>query len=244
MDTVSLAAKTRTETGSGKAGALRRSGKIPAILYGHGMKPLCLEMDKKEMIHVLHTKAGTNVMVSLKVAGAKLKESTCRIKEIQYHPVSEEIQHVDFTVVSMSEKIEVKVPLIVKGMEDAPGVKEGGVLETIHHELLIECLPTQIPEKFEYDVKDMNIQDVIHVKDLKMPSELTCKLDPDEAIIALHPPKKEEEPVPEEGEMTEPEVIEKGKKVEEEEGVAPAEGGEAKPKPKPEAEGKKEGKKE
>jgi large subunit ribosomal protein L25 len=219
METVQLAANTRHSRGSRLARLIRRGGKIPAILYGHGMKSLAIEVDKQELHIALHTKAGENVLINLKVQGADLTESTCLIKDIQHHPVTDEIQHVDFTLVSLTEKIEVKVPISIKHADDALGVKEGGILDVLHYEIEVECLPTQIPEKIEVDIKGMKIEDAIHVRDLSIPEGVICKLPPEEVIVALHAPKKEVAAPAVEEEVTQPEVIEKGKKVEVEEGA-------------------------
>ena len=222
MAKVNLGAKTREKVGSQAAKKARREGLIPATLYGHGMKPLSLVVGVKDFEKALHTKAGENVVLDLQVEGVKLKESTCLIKDIQHHPVNDEVAHVDFTVISLTEKIEVKVPLVVLHAEEAAGLKEGGVLDVIHHEIEVECLPTEIPEKIEVDVKAMKIGDAIHAKDLKIPAGVTCKFDAEEVVIAVHHAAKEEAPAEETG-TTEPEVIEKGKKVDAEaEGAAPA----------------------
>ena len=247
MEKIILEAKPREAVGKTSTRQLRREELIPAIVYGHGMKPLPLAVGDRDFLKILHTKAGENAVINLKVKGVKLKESTCLIKAIQLNPVTDRINHVDFTVISMTEKIIVKVPLHTLHAELAPGVKEGGVLDVIHHEIEVECLPTQIPEKFQIDLKEMKIGDTIHMKDIEVPEDVTCKLEPEETMVALHPPRKEEEPVSDEEGIQEPEVIEKGKKVAEgEEGEAAAAPGAkpaAKPAGKPEAkEAKKEAK--
>lgn len=221
MATVNLSVAPRKEIGKQAAKRVRRSGFVPANLYGHGMKPMTLQVDVKALQSALHTKAGENVVLSLKVEGVELKESTCLIKELQINPVTDGIDHVDFTVISLTEKIDVKVPLVAVHAAEAPGVKEGGVLDLVHHEIEVECLPTDIPEKITIDVKTMKIGDAIHVKDLQLPKGVTCKLDADEVIAALHPPMKEEA-AGEEAAPGEPEVIEKGKKPAEGEAAAPA----------------------
>lgn len=224
MDIVTLKAVCRKEFGTGPSRRMRREGSVPANLYGHGIKPVSLRIDKREFKRVLNTKAGENVVIDLNVEDAKLEESTCRIKAIQHNPVSEEIEHVDFTLISLTEKITVMVPVVAVGGEESPGVKEGGVLDVIHHEIEVECLPTQIPEKIEVDAKALNIGDIIHVKDLKFPEGVATTLEEDEAVVTVHPPAAEEEPAAEEG-AQEPEVMEKGKKpVEGEEEGKPAEG--------------------
>ncbi|MBI3316796.1 MAG: 50S ribosomal protein L25/general stress protein Ctc [Candidatus Omnitrophica bacterium] len=212
-----LQAKPRAEVGKKSTKAVRTRGALPAILYGHGIKPLALEIVTRDFQTALHTKAGENVLIDLQVSGLQLKESTCRIKDIQHHPITDEVAHVDFTVISLTEKIQVKVPLVTQHAEEAAGVKEGGVLDVVHHEIEVECLPTQIPEKIIVDVKAMKIGDSVHMREIQLPAGVECKIDADEVIVALHPPAKEELPATEEA-PTQPEVIEKGKKLEVEEG--------------------------
>ncbi len=234
MQTVNLTVQQRATRGSKKARALRREGKIPAVLYGHGMQPLALEVMRKSLLSTLHTKSGTNVIVNLQLEGVKLKESTCLIKDLQHNPVTDEISHVDFTVISMTEKIQVDVPLETTGGDESPGLKEGGILDVVHHEIKVECLPTQIPEALVVSIKHLKINDAIHAGDLKFPEGVTCLLDADEVVVAVHALKEEKvEGAVEEG-AAEPEVIEKGKKPAEGEVAAPAEGAK-----KPAAEAKK-----
>ena len=241
MATMKLAAKVREKVGSQSSKQARRAGFIPVTLYGHGMKPLSLRIGLKAFRQSLQTKAGENVVLDLQVEGVKLKESTCLIKAIQHNPVTDEITHVDFTVISLTEKIQVKVPVVAEGGEEAVGVKEGGVLDVIHHEIEVECLPTEIPEKITVDVRALKINDSLSVADLVIPKGVTCLLPAEEVIVAVHPPAKEEVKSAEEGAPSEPEVIEKGKKPEEgEEGAAAAPKKEAAAAPKKEPAPKKE----
>jgi large subunit ribosomal protein L25 len=222
MASVTLAAQPRTKTGSQATKSIRREGFIPGIVYGHGMTPVSLQIPAKALQQALSTKAGENVVINLNVEGVKLKESTCLVKDLQHDPVTDKIKHIDFTVISMTEKIDVKVHLVVKNAVEAPGIKEGGVLDIVHHEIEVECLPTDIPEKIEIDAKMMKIGDAVHAKDLVLPAGVVCKFDPEEVIVSLQQPMKEEVAA-EETVVGEPEVIEKGKKVEgAEEGAAPA----------------------
>ncbi len=221
METFELQVKPRATEGSRKARNVRRQELIPAIVYGHGMKPLALEMPEREFLKAIHTKAGENVMISLKVEGMTLQESTCLIKAMQHDPVTDQINHVDLMVISMTEKITVKVPVVVVHSDEAPGVKEGGVLDVVHHEIEVECLPTQIPEKIEIDAKDMKINDAVHVNQLAIAEGVQCLLDPEDVVVAIHPPREEEVAAPAEEGLAQPEVIEKGKKDKEgEEGAA------------------------
>lgn len=211
METIALAAKTRTELGKGPSRRVRALGAIPATLYGHGMKPLSLQVDMKDFNKVLHTKAGENVIINMKVEGVSLKESTCRIREIQHNPINESVTHVDFTIISMTEKISVKVPFHVTHAEEALGIREGGILDVVHHEIEVECLPTQIPVSIELDIKAMKIGESVHSKELPLPAGVKSLLPEDEVVVVIHHPHKEEAPAPAEG-TAEPEVIEKGKK--------------------------------
>ncbi|MBU9888867.1 MAG: 50S ribosomal protein L25 [Candidatus Omnitrophica bacterium] len=216
MKTIELQAKPRTVDGTRKARAIRRNEGIPAIVYGHGMEPLPVEVPERALLKALHTKAGANALITLQVEGVKLEESTCRVKAIQNNPATDKIDHVDFMVISLTERITVKVPVVLLHVEDAPGSKEGGVIDLVHREIEVECLPTQIPEKIEIDVKAMKINDAVHVQELVLPPEVKCLLPEDEVVFTIHAPRQEEVAAPaEEGEAAGPEVIEKGKKEKE-----------------------------
>jgi large subunit ribosomal protein L25 len=132
MDKVTLEAQTRVADGSRPARRIRRAGSIPAILSGHGMSPLPIQVGVRELLKVLHTKSGVNVLIDLDLKGQPLKEKTCLIKALQHNPVTDEISHIDFTLISMTEKITVKVPLVATQSEEAEGVKMGGVLDIVH----------------------------------------------------------------------------------------------------------------
>ena len=224
MKTIELSAEVREIVGKKAVKAVRKLGKIPAILYGRTVKPTALAVSQKEFHHVTHTKAGGNVLISLKVDGSTKvkKDTTCLIKDVQRNPITDEIFHVDFTAVSLTEKIKVKVPLVIKDAEQAVGLKEGGILDVVHHEIEVECLPTEIPERIETSVKQLKIGDAIHLKELEIPKGSTPLMEPDEVVVSLHPPQKvEEAAAPAEG-AAEPEVIEKGKKEKPEEGAEAA----------------------
>ncbi len=223
MKTVELKAKAREGVGKTAAKKVRAEGGIPANVYGTNFKPLSILVDRKEFQAVTHTQAGGNVLILLKIEGDK--EQNVLIKEIQRHPVSEAVDHVDFNVISLTEKIRAKVPVHEKGT--AAGIKEGGVLDHAHREIEVECLPTEIPDKVEINVENLKINDAVHVRDLVLPAGVTCVLNPDEVILKVLPPQKEEvapEAVPGEA-AAEPEVITAKKPVEGE--AAPTEGSKA-----------------
>ena len=226
MQTIELTAKPRTKLGTKGAEDTRRAEAIPAIVYGHGMKPLTIAVPDKLFNKSIRTEHGLNILFQLQVEGVTLKESTCRVKDYQTNPVTDKISHVDFMVISLTEKIEVSVRIKMKGADFAPGVKAGGSLDLVHHEIEIECLPTQIPDFIEIDVKGMNIGDAIHLKDIKLPEGVTTDFPVDEVLVALHAPKAEEEPKPAEEGAKEPEVL-TAKKKDDAEGAAPAGGAKA-----------------
>lgn len=223
MKTIELKAELRDSVGKKATKGVRLAGKIPAILYGRELKPTPLAVSQKEFYQVTHTKAGTNVLIGLKIEGAKLKkETTCLVKEVQRNPVSDEIYHVDFAAISLTEKIRIKVPLVIKDAQEAIGIKEGGILDVVHYEIEVECLPTEIPERIEASVKHLKIGDAIHLKELDIPQGVVPLLEGEEVVISLHPPQKEEEAAPPTEAAAEPEVIEKGKKEKPEEAAAEA----------------------
>jgi len=243
MEKVILNAEVRETTGKAKAKEMRRHGIVPAVAYKGGKESVNLKVKQEDLFQALHTKAGENALITLSIKGAKKSSTsrTCLIKEIQRDAVKDDIVHVDFHEISLTEKIRVKVPIHPHG--EAEGVvKEEGILDLVMWEVEVECLPTDIPEKITVEVAPLKIGDTIYVKDLVIPSEVKVLNDPELTVLSVVPPEKEEvvEEVPAEGEeMAEPEVIAKGKKEEEE--IPEEEEGKSK---KPEAPPAKEGKKE
>ena len=151
----------------------------------------------------------------------KLRDYATLIKETQYHPVSDQITHIDFIRISLDEEIEVNVPVVARG--DAIGVKDGGSLD--HHlwELNITCLPMKIPKNLEADVTELKIGDAVYVKDIVLPEGVTTDHDPEDIIISVVPPMKEEEEASaEEGDASEEPEVTKEKPKEAALGDAPA----------------------
>ncbi|MBI4341553.1 MAG: 50S ribosomal protein L25 [Candidatus Omnitrophica bacterium] len=223
----------RQTVGTRRIRRLRGEGAVPGVVYGRGMEPVPVVMDHKALVKVLHSKAGEHSLVKLKLAGAPSWEKPALLKSMQYHPVDGRVLHVDFHAITLTERLKVKVPVVLKG--EPVGVKqEGGLLEHFLREVEVECLPTEIPASVEFDVSAMKIGDTIHVRDLAPPAHTKITSDLDSAIASVQKPK-EEKPEEAAAAVTEPEVIREKK----EEPQAPAEGA---PKPKAEAEPKKEAK--
>lgn len=240
MEKVILNAEKREELGKIKAKDLRKKNIIPAVICKSGKESISLKIAREDLQEALHTAAGENVLITLKIKDDEKKERTCIIKEIQKEPLKDSIIHVDLNEISLTEKLKVKVPVHPHG--EAEGVvKDGGALDHALWEVEVECLPTDIPEKIVVEVAQMKIGDAVYVKDLKLPSGVKVLNDPELTILSVVPPAKEEvvEEVPSE-EGFEPEVISKGKKEEAEgEEETQAEGKPKKEEPPPAKEEKK-----
>jgi len=230
MEKVMLKVSQREGVKKKAAKTLRKEGLIPAVVYKGGKEAMNLKLVVRELESILHTKAGANVLITLKIEGGQktVKDKTVIIKEIQHDPIKNDILHVDFNEISMTDTLKVNVPLVDKG--EAAGMKQdGGVLEHVMWELQVECLPTNIPEKIEYDVSNLKIGDAIFVKQIAVPEGVKILTDPELIALIVKPPhvEKPKEEVVEE--VAEPELIreKKEKEAEEEEEEAKPEKGQA-----------------
>lgn len=235
MDEITLDVQIRSKIGSRSVKALRKENFIPAIVYGGKKRgPTSIKVDCGAYEHIMRLHQGQSVVFHLNVLEGekKLRDYSAIVKEEQREPVSDDLLHIDFHRISLTEEIEVKVPINVKG--EAVGVKEGG--GSVDHamwELDVVCLPTNIPEKIEIDVTELNIGDAIYVKDIVLPEGVATKHDPEAILVSVVPPMKEVEVPEEEEEEGEPEVIGEKKEGEEAEEKG-EEKGEGKPEEKAE----------
>ena len=187
--TTKLHVNSRAAEGSRAARRLRRSGRVPGVLYGGGEEPLGFDADARELRLAL---AGSGAVLDLSVDGGKATPVV--LKEAQRDPVRGETMHVDLLRVRLDEAIHAVVPLELTGVEDAPGVKEGGVLEQITRELNVEALPTAIPESIVHDVGEMQIGDTILLAAVAVPEGVTLLDDLEETVVAtLSPPRLQTE---------------------------------------------------
>ncbi len=201
-DAVTLSVEPRTKTGSKVSRALRKSDKIPAILYSHGEAAELITLNPKEVLHAI--RLGKSV-VSIH-QGKKTEQAI--IREVQWDHLGRDILHVDLGRVSADEKIKVHVPVVTKGM--APGVNAGGVLDITMHSVDIECLVTQVPQNISVNISELKIGDSVHVRELQLPPGVRVLNDQD--LVVLHVvAKREEEIKPTEGTSPEPEVLTKKK---------------------------------
>ncbi len=193
MKQMQMEAKRRTATGKGPVSRLRaQEGGVPAVLYGRGSAPENLELSGKLIQQVLSTPSLKNMLIQLTILDpAQPQQETVMIKEIQRHPVSSKVLHVDFVKIAMDQLLETQVPVMITGA--APGVKEGGILEVVHRDLRVRCLPTLIPERFTVDVSSLMIGDAITVNDLALPDGIQVLVETHEPIVHVVAPRLEEE---------------------------------------------------
>lgn len=218
-----LAVQARDPDGSRAARRLRRTGKVPGVVYGGGEDPLAFEVDARELRLAL---AHAGAVIDLAVDGAG--SSPVVLKELCRHPVTGLTTHLDLLRVRLDKPIHSTVIVELDGTEDAPGAKEGGVLEQVTREVEIEALPNDIPDAIRHDVSEMVIGDTVTVEALRAPSGVTILTDAEAVIATLTPPRLqiEEEEIEEETELVG--EGEEGEAAEGEEGAAEeasAEGG-------------------
>ncbi len=222
MDPMQLEASARPETGKKISSALRREGEIPAVVYGEGHASAAITLTAKDLARALHTAAGENVLITLTVKqadGTAQPARTVLIKEIQHHPVTAQVLHVDFHQISLTKRIQVTVPLQFTG--EAIGVKQdGGRLDHLLWEVRVECLPTEIPKRLDVDVSALKIGDSLLIKDLVVPAGIKLLHEPQVGVAACLQPVVEKAPEVAEGAPAEPEVITAKKPEEGEEGKA------------------------
>ena len=214
MAQLTISAEKREKLGGSTANQLRSKGRVPGVVYGHGEASIPFhvkELDLRPLIytHETHT-------VNLDLAGEPMR---CILREVQFHPVTDRVSHIDLILIRAGEKIKIDVPVNLVGT--AAGIKDGGILDFVLHKLSIEVLPDAIPEHIDLDVSGLKIGHSIHVNDLPANPAYTISTDSHSVIVAVAAPKTAEEATPAaETVITEPEQIKAKGKKEEEEGAA------------------------
>ncbi|HYF51784.1 MAG TPA: 50S ribosomal protein L25 [Planctomycetota bacterium] len=225
-----LKAAIRNEKGRHAAQRLRNNNQIPAVIYREGKVGTNLAIPRNEWLKVLTS--GERV-ITLKLDGG---DRQALIKDVQYDSVGDETLHVDFNELREGQKVRVAVGIVIKGVPK--GAVKGGVLTQAVHTIHVECLPTAIPDKITIDVEPLDLDDVLHVKEVKLPEGVVATDSPEQVIVSVHEPKVEVA-APAEGAPTEPEVLTAKKEEAPAEGAAAAGGA----KPAEKKEEKKEAKK-
>lgn len=215
MEDIILEAELREGRGRANTKDLKEGGFLPAVVYANGKEALSIKILRGALLKLVHQYHFETSIINLKIKDdKKAKGRPCLVKEIQYGPVSEDIVHIDFNEISLTQAIKINVPIEIKG--EAVGVKqEGGSLENLLWEIEVECLPTSIPKSIEIDITALKMGEAIHVKDMVFPTGVKALTDSTAIVLHIIAPMKEEAPADAlEGEVkAEPEVIKEKKEV-------------------------------
>lgn len=198
---VPLPAEPRDTLGTRATRRLREAGKLPAIVYGHKQDAVNVTVPAKPFNESL--KKGAHVF-ELAIGG---KKENALLKDVQYDHLGTQIIHIDFARVDLNEKVTVTVGIELKG--DAPGEKDGGILQQIMSDIEVECVVTEIPHSIVYNVSNLKLDESVHVRDLALPAGVTTEVDPEQIVAVCHAVK--EEVVEEAAAEGEPDVIKKEK---------------------------------
>ena len=185
MASATLSATVRNETGKGAARKVRQAGDIPCVIYGHGREPESLTVNSRETEKLLSRIATSSTVIELAMDGRTLRTL---IREVQRHPFKKQIMHIDFQELVAGETVSVRCPIVYTGTPE--GVRtEGGMLDQIMHELLIEVDPSNIPNHIDVDVSQMKMGRSLHVSDLTLPAGVKVLDDADATVCVVSTPK-------------------------------------------------------
>ena len=191
MESKTLQAELRNEFGKNVNNRLRESGFVPAVIYSHG-KAENIKVQEKDLFNLFRGHISESVIFDLKINGSSENAETMAfVKDYQMDPVTERIIHLDLFRVTRGEKIHTKVPLEITGTPK--GVKLGGMLEVYAHEIEVECLPRDLPEKVTIDVTSLELDKNIHAKDIALGDSIKLVSNPDNVIVAVHSPRSAKE---------------------------------------------------
>jgi large subunit ribosomal protein L25 len=196
-----ISAEVRSDLGKGASRRLRHANKVPAIIYGGGKDPVSITLEHDSMMHSLENEAFYSSILTLDVDG---KSEKAVLKDLQRHPAKPVLLHADFLRINENEKLKMNVPLHFLNEETAPGVKIGGVVTHNVTEVEVQCLPANLPEYLEVDMGDVEIEQILHLSDIKLPEgvelvELAHGEGHDQAVAAIHKTRASMEAGTEEG---------------------------------------------
>jgi large subunit ribosomal protein L25 len=198
LEQIELQTTVRKSTGNSPARSLRRSGHIPAVLYGPKADPILLSVNIKDLEHVFKQGNVFQIILNLVIQNGKKITKAVMVKELQTHPLSGNFIHIDFYEIDMKRQIKVMVPIITTGQ--SVGVENGGMLNTVRREVELLCLPGDIPEAIEIDITDLDIGDSIHIEDISLGENVEVSADFNFTVVTVLSPTVEEEEVVEEEE--------------------------------------------
>ncbi len=218
MEKIALKVQMRTSGGKGPARRIRQGGGVPAVMYGQG-SATPITINRRELVRILHSGGGGNALLSVTIEGGD-EERLAIIKSTQADPIKNDLLHADLLVVTADRPIHVTVPVALTA-ETPKGVKEGGILQHFTRDILVECLPADIPDHITLDAAELGIGASVHVGDLSLPAGVKALTEPDKVVITIAAPISDEKleamlSVEAATEVKEPEVL-KAKKEEAEE---------------------------
>jgi large subunit ribosomal protein L25 len=196
----SIAAEPRADVGKGASRRLRRSGKVPAIMYGGGQAPASVLLDRNEIMRNAEQEAFLSSILTVRLDGQELQAV---VRDVQVHPARRQILHMDLQRILADEKLRMTVPLHFLNEANAKGVKEsGGIVSHLMTEIEVSCLPRDLPEYLELDIGELGLNEVLHLSDIKLPPgveipELAGGPENDRPVVSIHVVKEEVEVVPE-----------------------------------------------
>lgn len=170
---ISISAQPRERAGKGAARSTRRAGRIPAVIYGEKQEATLISVDPKELDRLVHKKAFFASLLDVDIAGKKHRVLP---RDVQFNPVTDVIEHLDFQRIGKDTKIHVNVPVVVKNEAAAPGIKRGGVLNLVRHEIPFTCSPENIPQQIVVDLTGLDIGASIHISSIELPKGATPNL--------------------------------------------------------------------
>lgn len=178
---LTLSAETRERAGKGASRAMRRQGRVPAVIYGDRQEPLSIHVEEKALMKMLHTGHFMNSVVMVEVGG---KANRTLPKDVQFHPVTDRPLHVDFLRISEHAKVTVGVPVRFVGEEASPGIRRGGVLNVVRHELELVCDAASIPDEVVISLDGLDVGDAIHISHVTLPQGAASAIEDRDFTIA------------------------------------------------------------
>ena len=191
MQQKQLNVELRSKTGKGISRQLRMADMVPGVVYGKGMDPMAISIKHRELKAAMAGEGGQNNLITL-VGGASLDQSMAIVVDLQRDAIKGTYRHVDFHRINMTEMLRVTVPVVLKGT--AIGVKEGGLLDLVRHELHVECLPGNIPDHIEIDITNLAVTHSIHVNEVTLPEGVKVLDNPKTPVVSVLGRAKEETP--------------------------------------------------
>ncbi len=176
-----LSAAKRDVSGTTASKRLRREGIVPAVVYGSKQREYMIQVDAKEFGNIFREQSSSNFLVNLEIDGAEEKTKLAMVQDVQQNPLNGSFIHIDFHAVNENETVHASVPITLTG--ESAGVKGGGLLDQLLHSIDVECRPADLPERIEYDVTELNVNESIHISDLVIPEGVTIGMD-GEVVVA------------------------------------------------------------